>query len=133
MPSITRETVIKHQAQAPEGWKFDWKHYVVWGEKTLVRQFRVYDDQWMIARLAYDENSKEIAMISGRFHSVPCGTYHIGLHVGIYRDSGNVLIGGLEKYVNMDRGERARRSYSDLCHYARTLSDQEIRKLHYAA
>lgn len=133
MPSITRETVIKHQAQAPDGWKFDWKHYVVWGEKTLVRQFRVYDDQWMIARLAFDENSRDVRTVTGRYLSVPCGTYHIGLHVGIYRDNGNVLVGQVEKYINMDHSDRARRVYADLCHYARTLPDEEIRRLHYAA
>ena len=133
MPSITRETVIKHQAQAPDGWKFDWKHYVIWGEKTLVRYIPVYGDQIMIARLAFDENAKEIEMLSGRFHYIPCGTYHIGLHVGVYRDNGSVLIGGMEKYINMDHSARTRRSYSDLCHFARALSDQEIRKLHYAA
>ena len=48
---LTRDQIIKRNAQAPDGWRYDWKFAVIHGEHTLTRRVAVDGSHFLVARV----------------------------------------------------------------------------------
>ena len=129
MPSITRETALKLNAQAPSPWKFDVRYYVTHGEKTIIRHIELDAGRILEARLWFCENYNELRSDYGQTFRVPAGHYHIGLHIMIWSPSvGSECYHstGCGKFINLDHAQHAKRNYKDLCKIAPTVTDEDI-------
>ena len=130
MPSITKEQVLKLQAQAPEGWKFDWKYYVIHGEKTLRRLIEQDANHVIEARIEYYGNYEKRTSYDGRTtYNVPANHSHICLHVSTWTVDANGTghSFGLGHFENLDNGQHTRKNYKDLCKIAATVTDETIK------
>ena len=128
MATITKEQVLKLQAQAPEGWRFDWKYYVIHGEKTLIRLIKRDDTHYTEARIDYRENYKTITNSYGCRYNQRTGTNYISMNVSNWTVDANGTghSYGLGHFENLDNGEHPRKNYKDLCKIAATVTDETI-------
>ena len=127
MPSITREQIERMNSQAPDGWSFDWKYYVIHGEKTIRRMIPLDDSHVVEARICYSENieTRQNEFCSWR---VPAGHYHVCLHVSNWTVDANGTghSFGLGHFENLDHAQHTKRNYKDLCKIAANIVDETI-------
>lgn len=130
MATITKEQIMKLEAQAPEGWHFDWKYYVIHGEKTLRRLIQQDETHVIEARIDYSENYETIRDIYRGTHTRAAGHSHISLHVSTWTVDLATNVGhsfGLGHFENLDNGQHTRKNYKDLCKIAATVTDETIK------
>lgn len=129
MATITKEQAMKRQAQAPEGWAYDWKHYVMWGEHQLTRRLEQKDGSVIKATVAWRENYTQHTNEYGCSWRTPSGTHSPELHVSRWVESRTPGIWesfGLGKGERMSAEEHPRKVYKDLCKYTATVTDDQI-------
>ena len=129
MPSITKEQALKRQSQAPDGWKYDWKYYVVWDENSLYRRIWTDETHFVEARVEFRQNYNYLPSYNGRSTCrVEAGHYHIALHVATWTvdANGTATSHGLGHWLNLDNGQYTRRNYKDICKIAADLTDEMI-------
>lgn len=129
MPSITKEQALKRQSQAPDGWKYDWKYYVLWGENSLYRRIWTDEKHFVEGKVEFRQNYKDLPTYDGRStYRVEAGHYHIALHVRTWtvEPTGTATSHGLGHWANLDNGQHTRRNYKDICKIAATVTDEMI-------
>lgn len=128
MATITKEQIMKLEAQAPEGWHFDWKYCVFHGEKTLRHLITLDESHVVEAKLMFHENYERITNEYGCSYNRPAGHSHICLHVSTWTVDANGTghSYGLGHFENIDNGQHTRKNYKDLCKIAPTITDETI-------
>lgn len=130
MATLTREQAHKRQAAAPDGWNYDWKHYLCWGENQLKRQIRQPDGALVIGTVRWRENSEKHFSPTGYTYTTPSGNYSPFLNVSRWTETApgsDVWTSyGLGKDMQLSGEKFTRRNYKELCNFAGSVSDQQI-------
>lgn len=130
MPTITKEQALKRQASCPAGWKYDWKHYVIWGDNVIRRRIWTDKTHFIEASIEYRENLKALPTYDGRStYNVPAGHHHIALSISAwtyYPENDTASSSGMGHWENLDNGQHPRKNYKDLCKIAATVTDEMI-------
>ena len=130
MATITREQAMKRQAQAPENWRYDWKHYVIWNENQLIRNIEQADGSVIRATVSFREGIVKHATDWGSTWNTPSGTYHVEVRVNRWTCSNpetDVWTSyGIGKARRISVAEFTRRNYKDLCKLAAEVDDKVI-------
>lgn len=132
MATLTKQQYSKWNSQAPQGWKLDAEHYVIWSEKQLTKTIMMPDGTALVATICHRENYKKECNSYGVHYTRPAGTYHTELHVSHFRrceGSTCWISHGTGAWQALDAGEYARKNYKDLCKMAATVTDDAILKL----
>ena len=132
MATITKEQAMKRQAAAPTGWRYDWKHYVLWGENQITRSLNQDDGSILTGAVSFREIYETRTNEYGCRWNVPTGKYCIELRVSRWVESGSGawVSHGLGKTMRLGLGEFTRKTYKDLCKTAATVTDEMITGLH---
>ena len=127
MPSITKEQFDKWNAKATNGFSFDLKQYVVWGEKTLIKHVNLLEGKIAEFRIWYRNEFKRVTNQWGCSYNVETGGKIPTLEVNILIPSGtegvyrvhsfksNIVLGDVEKKNN----------YNVLCKLANNVNVDE--------
>lgn len=130
MSTITKAQVQKRQGQAPEGWRYDWKHYAIWSENQITRTIVQPDGALIIGTVLWVENMKTNRSPSGYMYRTPSGTFSPFLSVSrwIETEPGkDVWIShGTGKEKRLSTEAFSRRNYAQLCNFARSVPDSLI-------
>ena len=129
MATITREQAMKRQEQAPQGWRYDWKHFVVWNENQLTRTIEQDDGSLIKVLVAWRENYDKHTNEFGCSWRTPSGTYSPELHVSRWVQGSTPDVWtshGLGKGELLSTERHGRKVYKDLCKYAATVTDEQI-------
>ena len=130
--TITRAQFDKLNAQAPEGWLFNLRHYFNYDEKSVFRTIELPDGRKLQAVVDYVENIAHHVNEYGVHWKTGAGNYHIELNVSVWRPAsveGVWASSGLGKSVPLDDGKYARRDYKRLCEAAAKLTDDYLMDL----
>ena len=129
MATITREQFNKWNGQAKGGFNFDLEHYLVWGEKELVKDVKQDDNTIIRYRLDYVEEYKEYTNEYGCTRNKRTGFLIPSLNIdklvptgsGVYRVI-SILWG--RKMAEVEKTKK----YSTLCKISGTIDTAEILK-----
>ena len=134
MPTITKEKALKNQAMAPEGWRYDWKHYVMWGENNLKRRIPLADGSMIEATVRWCENYIEHRNEYGCKWRTAAGTYRPELRVNRWvpckYNPDMWESSGLGRGEVLQQMEAPKRVYKELCKFAAKVTDEQILRLH---
>lgn len=122
---LTRDQIMKKQAQTPDGWRYDWQYAVIHGEHTMTRRVDIDGTHFLEARLCYcAEKGANPWQTTGR--QIPT------LHVSRYQDKGSVYVShGLGKWLTIGEPEK-NKNYKALCKYADGITDEMLMEIYNA-
>ena len=129
MPAITREKIRKYQEMTPEGWSYDWRYYVMWGENQLQRHIPQDDNTTIEATVRWDEIYETKTNEYGCSWNVKTGEYRVDMNVRRWRPGstpGTMVSDGIGRTIELDSNGYPRRSYKMLCVFAGAVSDELI-------
>ena len=117
MPRITREQFNRWNAKAQGGFKFDLRHYVTWGEKTLVKTIERDGGDVLEIRLAYEDEYETRHSAAGCRYRVETGRHIPVMHMQYWTPSSTPGV-----YTSRDLGQTQQigdpqktKSYDVLC------------------
>ena len=111
MGKITREQIQKINNKCMNDWKLDVEYYIYHKEKTLVKQIKIDDENYLEFALRYNYKNQISLHISKFFHEQ-----------GKYYATSN----GLGKSKILDNTKVKRKNINDLIEYTKQLNDSEL-------
>ena len=122
---LTREQILKKQAQTPADWRYDWQYAVMHDEHTITRRIQIDGTHHLTARLCYcDEKGATPWQTTGR--KLPT------LHIASYAEQGDVYIShGLGKWQTIGDAEK-NKNYKALCKYAEGITEEMLMEIYNA-
>lgn len=122
---LTRDQIIKRNAQAPDGWHYDWQFAVIHGEHTLTCRVDVDGSHFLTARVCYSaERGATPFQTTGR--QIPT------LHLSRYERRGDVAVShGLGKWLTLGESEKTK-NYKVLCKYADGITEEMLMDIYNA-
>ena len=122
---LTREQILKRNAQAPDGWRYDWQFAITHSEHTLTRRVQIDGTHFLTAHLMYrDEEGANPWQSTGR--QIPV------LHVSRYEDRGAVAVShGLGRWIDLGEPEK-NKNYKVLCKYADGITEEMLMEIYNA-
>ena len=115
MPTITREQIIRRQSQAPDGWTYDYKHFVIWGDNQLIRNIDQEDGSVLRATVYFWKEGQKL--------------YGIKLSVRRWVETSTPDVWSSSecgKYIRIGTEPFTRKNYKDLCKHAARVTDELI-------
>lgn len=127
MPSITREQAQKWDAQARGGFRFDVRHYVIWGEKELRKTVDLPGGRVVEFRIGYRAEFETKTNDYGCSWNVETGRHIPELSVHIWTPGGTEGVytsHGLGKHIDIGPAQ-AKKNYKILCQLSETVNTEE--------
>lgn len=122
---LSREQIERRQAQAPAGWRYDWRFAVIHGEHTLCREVKLDDTHFLRAHLLYrDEQGATRWQVTGR--QVPA------LHLSFFTynaDKTAATSRGLGDWLTLGEPEK-NKNFKALCNYGSGITEADILEIY---
>ena len=128
MASITREQYDKWNAQARNGFVFDYRYYCIHNEKTIRKMIEMDDGRIIEIRLQYHDGYKRVTNEWGCSYNVPTGEYIPYMDVSVWRPGhteGVYTSGGWAKSEIVGTPEKTKK-YATLCRISDEINTDEI-------
>ena len=124
MPKITQEQITKWNEKNPHGFRLDWKHYVMYGEKEIARYIQIGEGKRLEVRLCYLPEYERKTNGWGCRWTVETGRYIPSLHFSIWQDSGTAWVShGMGWYVTVGEVQK-KKKYTVLQTVAQNITTQ---------
>lgn len=127
MPSITREQYDRWNAKATNGFSFDIKHYVCWGEKSLIKHIDLDGGKIAEFRISYMDEYKKETNKWGCSWRVPTGNKVPVLDVNVLHPShteGVYVVQHFKHDITLGDVEK-KNNYGVLCKLAENVNVDE--------
>lgn len=122
MPSITREQAARWNAKARNGFTFDVRKYVVWGEKTLHQIIDLGDGDRMEIRLLYQEEYERKTNEHGCSWNVRTGRFLPHVHLTRWHPTATAWTShGLGDWIPVGEPQTSKK-YDVLCKLSATIN-----------
>lgn len=132
MAKLTREQLNKWNAQAKGGFVFDYRYYLIWGEKELIKQIDLDDTRVLQVKICYYPEYETRANDYGCKWNVRTGREVPNVHYQVYHreDNSGFLKGyGMGTYEPIGEPQD-KKKYNVLCALSATIDlDAIIKKV----
>lgn len=129
MARITREQFNRWNAQAQNGFEFDFQYYVIWNEKTLTKKVKVTNGDIVEFKIEWDKETERKTNEWGCCWTVETGRYIPMLYITIWHPSntGCFTSTGWAKSEKLGDPETSKK-YNVLCKLSAGINTDEYIK-----